>query len=124
MDLSTPREREREREIGRDRGHGNRENRRVRTWTCPCREREGEIGRDRGHGVNGDCLWSSLTHRSARSSTGDCLWVSTFTVSDSKLSLVTVKICDFFFFSPFHCWRVHRVGEAKKKKGHCSDTRL
>ena len=25
--------------------------------------------------------------------------------------LVSVKICDFFFY----CWRVHRVGEAKKK---------
>ena len=88
--------------------------------------REREIRRDRGHGVDGDCLWSSPTRRSARSSTGDYLWVSTFTVSNSKLSPTTVKICDFllllFFF--FNCWHVHhvgavsrRVGEAKKKKG-------
>ena len=65
--------------------------------------REREIRRDRGHGVDGDCLWSSPTRRSARSSTGDYLWVSTFTVSNSKLSPTTVKICDFllllFFFT-------------------------
>ena len=87
--------------------------------------RERKIRRDRGHGVDGDCLWSSPTHRSARSSTGDYLWVSTFTVSNSKLSPTTVKICFFFFifFFFFHCWHVHhvgavshRVGEAKKKK--------
>ena len=37
----------------------------------------------------------------------------------------SVKICDFLVFFFFYYWRVHRVGEAKKrkkKKGHRLDT--
>ena len=94
--------------------------------------REREIRRDRGHGVDGDCLWSSPTRRSARSSTGDYLWVSTFTVSNSKLSPTTVKICYFFLiffiFSTVGMSTMselcHTVLEKQKKKRHRSNTRV
>ena len=93
--------------------------------------RERKIRRDRGHGVDGDCLWSSPTHRSARSSTGDYLWVSTFTVSNSKLSPTTVKICDFLLFFFFFFFiagmstvseMCRAVSEKQKKKRHRSNT--
>ena len=93
--------------------------------------REREIRRDRGHGVDGDCLWSSPTRRSARSSTGDYLWVSTFTVSNSKLLPTTVKICDFLLLLFFFFLTVgmstmselcRAVLEKQKKKRHRSNT--